>query len=66
MAKQCDTCKFWLEITDLGEGLGKCRRYPPTPVGYRIFEHPSAGSREDAVQPVTAEDDVCGEYVAVA
>jgi len=50
----CRTCKFW-EAAEDNEPLGKCHRYPPTPV---ILEP----CNEHYLWPTTKESDFCGDW----
>jgi hypothetical protein len=57
----CKTCKFWNEIPDYALS-GHCQRYAP-----RAHVSRNSGIFETVMAhwPVTAEEDWCGEWIAI-
>lgn len=49
---KCKDCKWWEDASELKNGLGKCRRYPP-----------HSGAELDRL-PVVNEEERCGEFKA--
>ena len=57
MTQRCETCRFWLGTTSIGENYseGLCRAYAPRP-------EKGEGSVIMARWPTTAHNDWCGEH----
>ncbi len=51
MMQECENCTYWKR--EEGERHGWCRRHPPVVMDLR----------DQYEQPITDEDDWCGEYV---
>lgn len=51
--KTCASCAFFTPER-LGENVGECRRYPPSPI--------AAGEDVISVSPQMGMNDWCGEY----
>ena len=55
---RCETCRFYSEPD---EGVGHCRRYPPTFFHDPMTRNPNADAYNSAF-PYTSELDWCGEH----
>lgn len=58
MSECCGTCKYWVLLSQHGDGA--CRRYPPRPFLIQTNDGYSAISH----YPALSEDRWCGEYSA--
>ena len=65
----CGECRWFDEDARLGEGVGACRRFPPTIQFMKMVQqNPLTGQRQEAVQPlsnypITDRKGWCGEFV---
>jgi len=66
----CSGCRFWLNWDSEGSGLGECHRFPPrmaTACKSNVEDESATTVRpEGGGWPLTAPDDWCGEFQAVA
>jgi hypothetical protein len=64
---KCECCRYFKARNQLRTGasdppgklMGRCRRYPPTPV--RSIDH----AKVEFHWPVVFKDDLCGEFVSM-